>query len=159
MENVSSNKKGKKILCYISLVVLIILLILPPVFRLVFKEEKVEEKKDIVEILKCNNEKETVISSFLNSEPQRIQYTINGNYALNEEEKENVEEGPSVVLVKLSGYATLKYDEEKNITSMNFNPTKAKGTIDYDVIFANVGLQAEYFKSHDFNCSKQISEQ
>ena len=49
------NKKRTRIICYISLVVLVILLFIPPAFR-AFIREKREEKKSIVLILSCDNE-------------------------------------------------------------------------------------------------------
>ena len=160
MENVGSNKKGKIILCYFGLVVLIILLAIPPVFRLVFQEQKEEVKKDVVDILKCEKPEESVVSTFLNNIPQNIQYSILGNYALKEgEKKENFEEGKSAVLAKFIEFATIEYDESTNISSLAFNTEKAKGTIDYDVLLANVGLQAEYFQGQGFSCTKQTIEQ
>ena len=73
------NKKRTRIICYISLVVLVILLFIPPAFRAFIKEKQVEEKKSVVLILSCNKLDESISSTFLNDEPQNLLYKIKGD--------------------------------------------------------------------------------
>lgn len=162
MENVSNNKKANKILCYFGIFFLTILLIIPPLFRLIFKEEKKEIKKDIVTTMKCNREMEEVDSTFLNNEPQAIQYSIIGNYLPKENETDSnkkYEAGISELLVKFSEYGTMEYDEIKNVSVIKFKASSVRGSADYELILTNQYTQAEYYKSQGFSCVKQTIEQ
>ena len=59
MNAIGNNKKVNLILCYVGLFFLVILLIMPPVFRLVFKEKK--EEVSFIQKLKEKREKRKFI--------------------------------------------------------------------------------------------------
>ena len=80
----SKKKKQTKVICYISLVVLNILLFLPIVGKIMISEdedEKPSEKSqpNVVMVLNCNSVDETINSTFLNGNPQNFLYKIKGN--------------------------------------------------------------------------------
>ena len=85
----SNKKKITKIICYISLVVLNILLFLPPACRLFAKEKVSVIKDDVVSVLNCSKDEESINATFLNGNPSNIFYKIKGNYT----EIENPDEG------------------------------------------------------------------
>lgn len=163
MENVNSNKKVKKVFCYIGLFFLFILLIIPPVFRLVFKEKEVVIKKDIITTMRCDKENESVASTFLNDEPQVIQYSIVGDYSIKSESEttgktENVLP-PSEIITKFAEFGTIVYDEEKNMSTLRVVVSKAMGSADYELLLRNQPTQKDYFESQGFSCIKQTIEQ
>lgn len=157
--NISKKKKTKKVLCYIALVILVILLFTPLVFKLAFKESKPKEEKkeDIISSLSCEKGIESISASFINDEPQNIAYRIKGNYgSKTEEEKEesDVLQEDRPVLRKFLSYSGINYEEDTDTSVISFSIESVKGTIDYELIFSNIGLQEEYFKTQGFNCSK-----
>ena len=80
---IAKKKKNIKTTCYISLVILVILLFLPMMLRIFVKEKKTETvKKDIIILLNCNKSNESISSTFLNDEPQNILYNIKGDYTV-----------------------------------------------------------------------------
>lgn len=164
MEKTGNNKMIIKVLCYIGLVFLIILLIIPPVFRLVFKEEKNDIKKNIVITMKCSKENENVASTFLNNEPQVIQYDVVGNYvsvegSSGETKNTGNENLTSELLTRFSEYGPITYDEDKNISIIKFDVSGFKDSADYELLLRNQPAQEEYFKSQGFSCIKQTIEQ
>ena len=88
------KKRDFTFLSYICLVFLIILLLLPPILRLFGKNlyNKEVKKKDEIVILTCNKKDEGISSTFLNGEPQNLEYRINGDKSVSvSEEKEDIE--------------------------------------------------------------------
>lgn len=156
MENaktsIKKNKTFKKILCYFSLVVLTILLFIPALFRLIFKEEKPTVKEDVVSILNCEKSEESVRSTFLNDTPKNILYKIKGNYeTITDEEEETMSLNP--VYKKLINYGQPVYDEANGISTIQFNTSVTENSIDYELIFSKLVNQEEYFRSQGFSCS------
>ena len=167
--NNAKNKKLKHALCYFSLVILVILLFTPMVFRIVFSEKKKNNtNKSVVTILQCNKANESIRSSFLNDVPQNISYTISGNHAiekeseeeqvdLDEKEEENTQnsDASNPIITKFSSYSSFIYNEQNNSSSMSFNVEVTKGTVDYELHFSTITVQEEYFKSQGFSCTKE----
>ncbi len=167
MENVKENraksKKLKHALCYLCLITLIVLLFVPHVFRIVFKEKEKEEVKDVVTILKCNKEDESISSTFLNDEPKNLAYKTTINFIneinINEEENKDTIEtntNPSYQMVKkFLNYSNINYDETNNTASININTGNLKDSSDYVEIFGTIALQERYFASNGFVCSQE----
>ena len=168
MENVKANmakkKKTKIVLSYFGLVFLVILLFTPMIFRIVFKDRVTKKKADVASKLICSKGVETINATFLNGVPQRIVYTIPGNYMENvsngeEQEEQTQEEQPSnnnetsLVLTKFLGYSSLVYNEENNTSSLSFNVNEASNGVDYELIFITIERQEEYYKTQGFSCS------
>ena len=74
----------KKILCYVALVVLIILIILPPALRIFVKDDNVDTPKDVVELLTCTRGEEEINMPYKNGGLTSIKYTFVENTAVNE---------------------------------------------------------------------------
>ncbi len=112
----------KNFLLWISLFLLIILLLLPPIFRKFgsdwYYEEKV--KKDVVTVLNCVKGDETINTTYFNSNPYNFQYSISGNYTVSEDtESELIEEIKPIenqIIMDLRRYSMISYDEEQNKT-------------------------------------------
>ena len=119
---INKNRKGKIALSYITLIILVVLLFLPLIFRITFVE-KVERDEQIVTTLSCVKENESITGTFLNDEPQVVIYNIKGDYQIKtaEEISENDDEN-------------VKNDESNNIslgdTLLDNNPasTNTKST-------------------------------
>ena len=163
MEKTSGNKKLTKVLCYVGLFFLIVLLLMPPVFRMVFKEEKKEVQKKIVTTMKCSKENENIGSTFLNDEPEVLQYDIVGNYSPIENTGEETNKtGPVVsnneLLDRLLGYGSVTYNEVLGVSIIKVDVSGMKGSDDYELYFRNQPTQEEYFKTQGFSCIKQTIE-
>ncbi len=160
VENASKKKATKRVLCYIALVFLVILLFTPMVFKIVFKDEKKQEtKKDVITSLKCEKDIESISSSFKNDIPQNASYRIKGSIEKTNENGEKQEneilQVDRPVLRKFQSISSVEYDELENITSININVGSIRGSVDYELIFANISLQEEYFRTQGFTCTKE----
>lgn len=182
MENakvtIGKNKKMKIVLCYIGLVVLVALLLLPPIFRLAF-QEKEEIKEQVVTTLDCVKNGESVKGTFLNEKPQMIIYKIYGDYRIKETPDEyeldnsNPDETSSTetttldesndsketetyndLFEKLSDFADITYNEENNLTELRVDINRFIGSKDYELIFSSVNGQESYYKNQGFTCNK-----
>ena len=157
MENAKTSiKKGKtikKVLCYFGLVVLVILLFIPWVFRLVFKEKAPVVKKEVVTVLSCEKSGESIRSTFVNDEPMSILYKIVGSYEMNnEQDLESVVN--NAVFKKFINYGAPVYNEEEGTSSIKFNVSATHGSLDYEIIFNNITNQEEFFRSNNFSCNR-----
>ena len=160
VEDAAKKKKLKRVLCYFGLVFLTILLFVPMIFRMVFKEQKKEVKEDVITILSCQKDDESVRSTFLNDDPQSILYQIRGNYELNTVEDAILDNSDTMavrkdspVLRKLSGYGEVTYASADDISSIRFTVDSTKGTMDYELIFYNISSQKTYFEEQEFFCT------
>ena len=113
--------------------------------------------------MRCDKENESVASTFLNDEPQVIQYSIVGDYSIKSESEttgktENVLP-PSEIITKFAEFGTIVYDEEKNMSTLRVVVSKAMGSADYELLLRNQPTQKDYFESQGFSCIKQTLEQ
>lgn len=166
MENVkdsrAKNKKMKIALSYVSLFILIVLLFAPFISRIAFKDKKDKDvKKDVVTLLSCEKSSERINSSFLNDVPKNIKYQIEGNYEAKEEEssdntQEETEEDQEEndVLNLFTTYVKATFDEEKNVTIVQFDVQIKAGEANYENVFSSVDKQENYYKSKGFMCTK-----
>lgn len=70
----------KKVLCYLALVVLVILIILPPALRIFVKDDGSDAKpKDVVELLSCKKSNESISMPYKNGALTSIKYTVVDN--------------------------------------------------------------------------------
>ena len=161
----SSNKKIKHALCYVALVLLVILLFTPLVFKLVFKDTPNKEE-EVIMFLICNKSDESTRSSFKNGEHLNISYTITGDHRQDKKDEEvpsdeeNKDEevvdiNNNPVVKKLLIYSAWSYDDLENKSSINFNPEIAKGSLDYEMIFANIDKQESFYGSQGFSCRRE----
>ena len=154
------------ILCYIGLVVLFILPLLPPMLRLFGKDlyvQKEEKKRDEVTILTCDKQDENINATFLNGDPQVIEYRIKGDYSVAvSDELENIKEElgdesekEEVSFIELiRPFATVDYKEENNETSFKVKVSDLKELEEYDSIFNTFDNQQKYFLDQKFSCQK-----
>ena len=154
------NKKDYSNLCYFSLVMLAIFLLIPPVFRFVGKDwyKKEERKKDIIEILTCTKEKDTINSTFLNGEPKNLDYKHKGKYNLvnNDDtladEVDNKEEKKNSLIDIIAGYANIAYIDATDVTHFKVDMSSMKQNEKYMQFFSNIDNQKSYFNSLSFYC-------
>lgn len=77
----------KKILCYVALVVLIVLIILPPALRIFVKDDGSDDKpRDVVELLTCTRGEEEINMPYKNGGLTSIKYRFmdTGDGTINE---------------------------------------------------------------------------
>ena len=76
----------KKFLCYVALIVLIVLIILPPALRIFVKDDSVDTPKDVVELLNCKRGDEEINMPYKNGMLTSIKYRFmdTGEGATNE---------------------------------------------------------------------------
>ena len=160
------KSRDYSVLCYIGLVILVILLLLPlflKTFGKNFYEKKEEKKKDEVIILSCTKDAESINSTFLNNEPQNISYRIKGDYSVstNDDSKKLGDENTDSVKDTISfmeiikPYAKITYDDKIGITSFSIQVSDLAKTSDYNSIFNSLDNQQKYFVSQKFNCEKK----
>ena len=154
------------ILCYIGLVILFILLLLPPMLRLFGKDlyvQKEEKKRDEVIILTCDKQDENINATFLNGDPQIIEYRIKGDYSVVvSDEIENIKEElgdesekKEVSFIELiRPFAKIDYKEENNETSFKVKVSDLKELEEYNSIFNTFDNQQKYFLDQKFSCQK-----
>lgn len=153
------TKGDNRILCYIGLTILIILLLLPPMLRLFGKNLYIKEqvKKDELIILRCNKQNESISSTFLNKEPQYIDYIIKGDYSVKVEEENNdvveVEEtNKNTFMDIIKPYAKINYDNTTDKTTFKVHVDDLKQYRDYIILFSNIENQQNYYVSQAFYC-------
>lgn len=67
----------KKILCYVAIVLLIILIVLPPALRIFVKDEGTAEiPKDVIELLTCTKNDESISMPYKNGVLTMIKYSF-----------------------------------------------------------------------------------
>ena len=165
--NVTKNKTLKKVFCYFGLVILTILLFLPLAFKIIFKEKEEEVPQNVVEMLTCEKDGESISSSFKNGDPYNLLYMVRGDFS----NKSDIEEIPDTeeakgdenkdaveytqLLNKIYNQASFTYDEEKNISSFSVNVSNIRSLMDYELIFITINNQEYYYTSLGFNCSRK----
>lgn len=158
------KKKNYEGWCYFGLVFLIILLILPVAFRMFGKNwyQKEEKKKDLVEVLKCTKEKDTIYSSFINDVPQYLEYKVIGNYTLSSSDgnvlnddssSSSVKQTANDIIERVREYAKVTYSDVDNFTTFKVNMSSMQQDKQYVGIFNNLKNQKSYFNSLAFYCS------
>lgn len=177
---ISKKKKLIKVFCYISLVLLNILLFLPVICRTFVKESSEPKEKSVVTILNCNKTDESINSTFLNNEPQNILYQLKGNYLETVNPDEDTEIGIDTATVdsdsqninqdnsnlvdsnntNMSLYEIFKpvseisYKEEENTTSMRFDTINLSSSDIYEKSFKTLNAQKNYYESLGFSCTE-----
>ena len=148
------NKKDHRILCYIGLVILIILLLLPFLLRIFGKNlyQKQETKKDEVIVLSCNKQNEMISSTFLNNEPQNIEYRIKGDYSSKDET--DIETDKVNLMDIIRPHAKIEYQKDDDTTIFKVNVSDLKEVKNYAQIFASIENQTTYYTSQTFSCEK-----
>ena len=179
-ESISKKKRINHIICYFGLVILVILLFLPGIFKIFFKDSGEQKKEDVVVTLKCNKGSENINSSFLNNEPQYIMYSFQGKYEVteNDEEKSETEQNNSnsqvnennqtinnnqntessninvseTLLKRFLNYSTISYSEADNTSSIRVQVSLTRGSSDYELVYSNISVQEDFFRSQGFIC-------
>lgn len=108
----------KKILCYVALVVLVILIILPPALRLFVKDDVSDTTKDVVVLLTCNKGDEEINMSYKNGTLMNIKYSFmydNTNFKDNDSAIKKVLEGiANTQMNTVDGKVTYRLDTTIN---------------------------------------------
>lgn len=107
----------KKVLCYIALVFLIVLIITPPLVRVLYKDKDDEtiEVKDKFELLICNKGNFTISTSYKNNEPLNIKFEhLKDEPSLIEED-----EGYKLEYYLYNGLKNLSYAKEEERVNGN----------------------------------------
>lgn len=124
----------KKVLCYVAIVVLLIIIILPPVFR-AFIPESIDEgdkpKQEIV-LLNCTRADESINMPYLDGKLNKIKYTFNTPVDINNDENQTFENDNEPMTIKkvlktLSN--TEKRDDTDGTTTYSLDMNEA-GVID-----------------------------
>lgn len=171
------------ILCYIGLVFLFILLLLPPMLRLFGKDlyvkKEEEKKKDEVVILTCDKQDENINSTFLNGNPQVLEYRIKGDHSVSvsdekaiqdnelgdendaKEDKTVVKEENETEEVDITSFielirplAKIEYNSDSNVTLFKVKVTDLRELSVYNKIFNSIENQQGYFVNQEFSCQK-----
>ena len=92
----------KKVLCYVAIVILLIIIILPPVFR-AFISESIDEndkpKQEIV-LLNCTRSDESINMPYLDGKLNKIKYTFNTPVDINNDENQTDENDNEPMTIK-----------------------------------------------------------
>ena len=130
----------KNVLLGISLVLLIILLLLPPSLRWfasdLYKDNE-EKPKDVVTVLNCVKDDETVNTTYFNDNPYNYQYTIRGNL-LDSDSVNNL------IIQNIKRYANTSYDVISNLTT-------------YQMVLSSVEISVESLKNYTYSPLEQQS--
>lgn len=145
-----------KFLCYIAIVVLIILIAIPPLTRIFYKEKEVlEVVRDTYTLLTCKKESYIINESYKNDDPLSIKFTI----PLKVEEVE-LEKGDFELTLEneLKNIVNSTQDGEKQELSyvlqyQNFDSSKLNGFSKYRLSLDN---QIIYYEENGYNCNKMI---
>ncbi|MBQ7136400.1 MAG: hypothetical protein IJO43_00285 [Bacilli bacterium] len=131
MKNNSNDSGATKLLCYLGIFILLLFIILPPLFRVLFpvEEEIEEEKKQVIMNLTCEKTEDFV--------EYKVKTTINTNYVdgvINDSvfkyEIEIVEEFMENDDIEIEEYETLKrinnvdFEEEENLYTLKIDYKK-----------------------------------
>lgn len=130
----------KNVLLGISLVLLIILLLLPPSLRWfasdLYKDNE-EKPKDVVTVLNCVKDDETINTTYFNDNPYNYQYTVIGNILENDNDN-------NLIIQNIKRYASPSYDEISNITT-------------YQMVLSSVEISVESLKNYTYSPEDQES--
>lgn len=128
MKNINNDTGGIKILCYLGIFVLLLFIILPPLFRVLFPETeeiKTEEKKLIMN-LSCSKTEDFV--------EYKLKTTINTNYiegVINDStftyELEIVDN-----MMTAEGISIEEYDNLKKVSNVDFEESNNKYILKID---------------------------
>ncbi len=143
----------KKVLLYLALVVLFILLWLPMVLRIFVKDKEEEEKpKDVVQMLSCTKQNETVNMSYLNNKAYLLNYQIKGDFTSDNEDLDM--DITKTLVPDLKKFATSNYNSTSNITTFSHN-FEVNIPNQEDLINFSLGVQEErdYFSQLGFSCN------
>ena len=161
MEEKNNNEGLIKLLCYLGIFVLLLFIILPPLFRMVFPEEEIinEEPKKLIMNLTC-----VKTDDFMD---YKIKTTINTNYVENEisnsiftYEVEYMDSIFSDEEIIIEEYETLKrlnnvdFNEEGNkytlsIDYVNFDYSNEESLANHRMMIAS---QMQYYTQEHFEC-------
>lgn len=158
------KKKSYTGLCYVGLIFLVILLLLPPAFRIFGKNwyYKEEEPKDLVQVLKCTKEKDRIFSSFINDVPQHFEYEAEGNYLINtavngysntQSSSTSIRETSNSIVDLIHNYAKVTYSYKDNSTLFKLEMSAMEQDRRYVGILNNLNNQKNYFSSLAFYCT------
>ena len=154
------KKKDYSNLCYFSLVMLGIFLLIPPVFRWVGKDwyKKEEKKSEVIEILVCTKDRDSIRSSFLGGEPQNLDYKFKGEYTLNKTDdnitdKSSVKDNKNNAFIDfIASYAKITYLADEGVTRFKVSMDSLKQSEKYMEFFNTIANQKSYFNSLSFYC-------
>lgn len=151
------KKKDNRPLCYVCLVFLILLLLLPPALRIFGKNlyVKEERKKDEVIVLICNRKNEAISSTFFNGTPQNINYSIVGDYSVKVDEKDETTSENSLMDI-IRPFSQIEYNRNENKTIFKVKVSDLKEIRDYVVLFSTLENQQNYYNSQAFYCDKTV---
>jgi len=150
--------KLKKVLCYVAIVILLIFIILPPSLRIFAKDDFEEKPKDVVTLLTCTKNVETVNMPYLNGNLVSIKYTFQlENNQTNENdfpndnldnitndninsELKNMLESISTTQITTENDLTTYALDMKNINNSNLVPSKFKdNSTNMKIYYNNLG--------------------
>lgn len=172
------KNKMKHNLCYVGLVVLIILLFIPPMFRLFIKDkDSGKEKKDPVYIaLNCNKSDESINATFEDGIPQNIMYKVKGNVSKNNPDEVSTTETNMVdsnslnqnstsntktpfnddatVYDILTKFGEFEYLENEGNSVIRIPYSIITAVEGYDLVFGTINGQENFYTSRGFSCAQ-----
>lgn len=146
----------KKFLCYISIILLVLLIALPPLTRIFYKEKEIEEVvRDTYTLLTCTKDLYIINESYKNNEPLSIKFTKpleDNNINI---EGSNIEAALDSEIKKL---VNSTQDEERQEISyilqyQNFDLSTLSGLANFRLSLDN---QVKYYEQNGYVCKKMI---
>ena len=109
----------KNLLLYLALFFLIILLFIPPVFRLTMKDmyKREEKPKDVYGMLYCEKNDENINESYLNYKPYGLKYNYKSDKEILINDGENNETGQiseNSIVNDIYDYSNINFNSESN---------------------------------------------
>ena len=151
----------KKILLWITLIILIILLILPFSLRLFGKNlynDKQKENKDVVTVLNCKKNEDILTTTYFNNNPYDFRYVLKGDYSNNNGQNEindNLEQFfDDSIINDIRDNSIITYSEENNTTE--FHILLSSVEMVYDKLRNYTKLpneQQKYYTNMGFYCT------
>ena len=141
----------KRMLCLVSIVILLFFLLLPPVLRRfatfdVYEKIEAKGNNDSISVINCKRDDEQINTSYLNNKPYNLQYKIKGNYEEVELENE--------IIDNLKQYGKISFNKEKDITELKVDlSTISKIPEELINYTQDINKEITYYENLNFTCT------
>ena len=150
----------KKFFLWVLLILLIGFLLLPPGLRLFGKDlykEKEEEKKDVVTVLNCKKNEDTINTTYFNDNPYDFRYDAKGNYTIENDNNENIDLESTFdnsIIYDIRNSSMVNYNSEKDITEFHIILSSVEKVNEKLSNYTKLPEeQQKYYMSMGFNCT------
>ena len=150
----------KKFLLWILLILLIGFLILPPGLRWFGKnlyKEKEEEKKDVVTVLTCQKNEDSINTTYFNDAPYDFRYVVKGNYTLENDNTEDLDltnTFDNSIIYDIRNNSIVNYKEDNDTTEFHIILSSVEMVNDKLSNYIKLPEeQQKYYMSMGFHCT------